>query len=34
MTSHQQFLPSVRVLSSLAMSCLLAVSAVFVVVVG
>ena len=34
MTSHQHFLPSVRVLSSLAMSCLLAVSAVFVVVVG
>jgi len=34
MSARQQFLPSVRILSSLAMSCLLAVSAVFVVVVG
>jgi hypothetical protein len=34
MTSHHQILPSIRVLSSLAMSCLLAVSAVMVVVAG
>lgn len=34
MTTSQQLLPSVRILSSLAMSCLLAVSVVFVVVAG
>jgi len=34
MKTSPQFLPSVRILSSLAMSCLLAVSVVFVVVTG